>query len=108
VLCDKKIPLRLKGRVYRIVVRSTITYGTECWPIKKPHVQRIRVAEMRIIRWMCGHMRFDKIRNKVIRGKIGVASTEDKMRDVGLRWFGHIRRSMDTPIRRCKNFDRIR
>ena len=34
-----------------------------------------------MIRWICGHTRLDKIRNEVIRGKIGVASIEDKIRD---------------------------
>jgi len=53
---------------------------------------------------VCGHTRFAKIRNEVIRGKIEVASVEDKLRDARLRWFDHIR-SMDTPVKRCENFD---
>ena len=56
---------------------------------------------MRMIRWICGHTRLDRIRNEVIRGKIGVASIEDKMREARLRWFGHIkRRPMNAPMRR--------
>ena len=50
VLCDRRIPLRLKGRAYHIVVRPALLYGAECWPVKKSHVQRMRVAEMRMIR----------------------------------------------------------
>jgi len=48
-------------------------------------------------------MRLDKIRNEVIRGKIGVASIEDKMREARLRWLGHMRRRpRDAPVRRCE------
>ena len=39
-----------------MVVRSVLMYGAECEPIKKSHVKRMRVAEMRMIHWMCGHM----------------------------------------------------
>ena len=69
VLCYKKIPLKLKGRVYRTVVRPTLLYGAECWPTKRSHLQRMKVAEMRMLRWICGHTRLDKIRNEVIRDK---------------------------------------
>jgi len=69
VLCDKKIPLRLKGRAYRMVVKQALLYGAEYWPIKKSRVQRMTVAEIRMLHWMCGHTRFDGIRNRVIRGK---------------------------------------
>jgi len=35
-----------------------------------------------------------------------VASTEDKIREARLRWFGHIRRrSLDTLVRRCDEFN---
>jgi len=38
VLCDRRIPLRLKGRVYRMIVRPALLYGTEYWLIKKSQV----------------------------------------------------------------------
>ncbi|XP_070004357.1 uncharacterized protein [Nicotiana sylvestris] len=61
----------------------------------------MKVAEMRMLRWMCEHSKMDKIRNEVIREKVGVAPVEDKMREARLRWFGHIqRRSIDVPVRR--------
>ena len=40
---------------------------------------------MRMICWMCGHTRLDKIKNEMIRGKIGVASIEDKIKEARLR-----------------------
>ncbi|XP_070033093.1 uncharacterized protein [Nicotiana tomentosiformis] len=63
----------------------------------------MKVAEMRMLRWMCGHTLLDKIMIEDIRVKVVVAPIEDKMRKAKLRWFGHVkRRSMDTPVRRCE------
>ncbi|XP_070005819.1 uncharacterized protein [Nicotiana sylvestris] len=103
VLCDKNVPLRLKGKFYKVVVRPTILYGVECWPVKNSHVQQMKVAKMRMLRWMCGHTRLDRIRNEVIRDKVGVSHVEAKMHEARLRWFGHVkRRNADAPIRRCE------
>jgi len=67
----------------------------------------MKVVEMRMLRWICGHTRLDKIRNKVIRDKIRVATIEDKIREARLRWFRHIRRrSWDALVRRCDKLDR--
>ena len=100
-LCDRKIPLRLKGKFYRTAVRPAMLYGAECWPVKKQHEHKMGVAEMRMLRWMCGHTRMDKIRNEDIRNKVGVAPVEEKMREHRLRWFGHVvRRPLDAPVRK--------
>ncbi|PHU27172.1 hypothetical protein BC332_05504 [Capsicum chinense] len=103
VLCDKKVPPKLKGKFYRVAVRPTMLYGIECWPVTNSHIQKLKVAEMRMLRWMCGHTRKDRVRNEIIREKVGVASVEDKMREVRLRWFGHVmRRGSDALVRRCE------
>ncbi|XP_018631467.1 uncharacterized protein [Nicotiana tomentosiformis] len=67
ILCDKNMSPAHKGKFYRELVRPTMLYGAECWLIKK-----IKVAEMRMLRLMCGHNRKYKIRNEVIRDKSGV------------------------------------
>ena len=54
-------------------------------PIKRHHAQKMSVAEMRMLRWMCGNTRRDKVRNEDIRTKISVASIEEKMRENCLR-----------------------
>ena len=42
----------------------------------------------------------------MIRGKIGVTSIEDKMRETRLRWFGHVRRRpIDAPVRKCETIE---
>ncbi|XP_070042637.1 uncharacterized protein [Nicotiana tomentosiformis] len=73
VLCDKKVPPKLKGTFYRAVVRPTMLYDAECWAAKNSHTQKMKVEEMRMLRWMCRHTRLDKIRNEDIWEKVGVA-----------------------------------
>jgi len=46
-------------------------YGSEYWVIDRRIEQRVRVAEMRILRWINGMTREDRIRNKCVRGSIG-------------------------------------
>ncbi|KAL6556647.1 hypothetical protein OROGR_005935 [Orobanche gracilis] len=104
-LCDPGIPNRLKGKFYRTAIRLALLYGTECWAVKQCHVHKMSVAEMRMLRWMCGHMRKDRVRNEIIRTKVGVTCIENKMRENRLRWFGHIkRREMDAPVRRLERW----
>ncbi|KAF3621027.1 Pyrroline-5-carboxylate reductase [Capsicum annuum] len=75
-------------------------YGAECWPVKNSHIQKLKVAEIRILRWTCGRTRKDRVRNEIIRENVRVASVEDKMREVRLRWFGHVmRRGSNAPVR---------
>ncbi|KAI5742912.1 hypothetical protein M8J77_012557 [Diaphorina citri] len=66
VLCDndKRMSLKMKGKVYRTVVRPAMIYGAETWAVKMVHEKRLEVAEMRILRWSCGVTRLDKIRNE--------------------------------------------
>ncbi|KAF3665017.1 hypothetical protein FXO38_09825 [Capsicum annuum] len=75
VLCDMKVPPKLKGKFHRVVVRMAILYRVECWPVKNSHIQKVKVAEMQILRWMCRHTRKDK---------------------------HMMRRGLDAPVRRCE------
>ncbi|KAL6560073.1 hypothetical protein OROHE_006311 [Orobanche hederae] len=105
VLCDPGMPHRLKGKFYRMAIRPALLYGTECWAVKQCHVQKMNVAEMRMLRWMCGHTKKDRLRNEVIRKKVRVASIEEKMMENRLRWFGHVRRRpVDAPVRRLESW----
>ena len=60
-------------------------YGSKCLTVKKQHIQRVCVAEMRMLRLMYGVTRKDRKRNIFIREQLGIASIEDKMRGNHLR-----------------------
>jgi len=103
VLCDKKILVGLKQRVYRMVVRPTMLYSSKCWPIKKTQVQIVMTAEMRMIWWICSYTKLDKIRNEMITEKMGMTPIEDKTRETRLWWSGHVKRmSENVPVGKCE------
>ncbi|KAL5146225.1 Pachytene checkpoint protein 2 [Glycine soja] len=107
VLCDAKVPIKLKGKFYRTAVRPAILYGTECWAVKSQHENKVGVAEMRMLRWMCGKTRQDKIRNEAIRERVGVAPIVEKIVENRLRWFGHVeRRPVHSVVRRVDQMER--
>ena len=54
VLCDRRMPVKLKGKVYKTVIRPAMLYGAETWATTKRQEKRIEVTEMRMLRWMCG------------------------------------------------------
>jgi hypothetical protein len=72
VLCDMKFPIELKGNFYWTIVRLGMLYGTECWAVKNQGENKLSVAEMRMLRWMCGKTRWNKIRNGYIRVKSNI------------------------------------
>jgi hypothetical protein len=93
------VPQRLKGKFYRTAIRPAMLYGAECWPTKRRHVHLLSVAEMRMLRWFCGHTRRDRVRNEEIRDRVGVAPIEEKLIQHRLRWFGHVqRRPPEAPV----------
>ncbi|GJZ59324.1 polyprotein [Tanacetum coccineum] len=103
VLCDRRIPLKLKGKFYRVAIRPAMLYGSECWPITKAQANRVEVAELRMLRWTCGKTMVDMIPNGVFRAELDVDSIIDKMREGRLRWFGHVKRRPETaPVRRVE------
>ncbi|VDP26800.1 unnamed protein product [Heligmosomoides polygyrus] len=53
-----------------------------------------------MLRWMAGVTRMNRIRNDATRRKFGVAPIADKMREVRLRWYGHVLRGKGGSVRK--------
>ncbi|KAK3565550.1 hypothetical protein QTP86_011915 [Hemibagrus guttatus] len=92
VLCDRKISARIKGKVYRTVVRPAMLYGLETVSLRKRQDSELEVAELKMLRFSLGVTRLDRIRNEFIRGTAHVGRLGDKVREARLRWFGHVQR----------------
>ncbi|KAK3554531.1 hypothetical protein QTP70_024441, partial [Hemibagrus guttatus] len=50
VLCDRKISARIKGKVYRTVVRAAMLYGLETVSLRKRQESELEVAELKMLR----------------------------------------------------------
>ncbi|EPB70089.1 hypothetical protein ANCCEY_10810 [Ancylostoma ceylanicum] len=96
ILCDRRCSRVLKGKIYRRVVRPTLMYGSECWPLSKTHERmlntRCEMIEMRMLRWACGLTRCDRVPNEDIRTIMQTAPIQLKLRAQRLRWYGHVMR----------------
>uniref|UniRef100_A0A914XIS3 Reverse transcriptase domain-containing protein n=1 Tax=Plectus sambesii TaxID=2011161 RepID=A0A914XIS3_9BILA len=90
ILCDPRMPQWLKGKVYCSVVCPALLYGSECWATTTKDEQRMKTTEMRMLRWMCGLTRLDRVRNEAVRRMVGMAEITDKMQEGQLWWFRHV------------------
>ena len=90
VICDRRLPARVKGKVYSIVVRQAMVLRLET--VIKKQVEEMEVAEIRKLMFAIGQTRKGKIRNEYIRGTVKVKRLGMKMREGRLRWYGHVMR----------------
>lgn len=65
--------------------------------VKSQQQSKLNVLEIKMLRWMSGHTKHDKIRNKIIIGKVGLALNEEKTVESHLRGVGYMWR------KRCRN-----
>ena len=68
VVYDKKVPIKMKRKLYKTVVRPAMVYGSECWALCKQEERRLHTTEMKMVRWSQGKTRKDIIKNETIRG----------------------------------------
>ena len=100
VICDRRVPARVKGKMYKVAVRPAMLYGLETVALTKRQEAEMEVAELKMLRFSLGVTRMDKIRNEYIRGTAQVGMFGEKTREARLRWYGHLRRKDDGYIGR--------
>ena len=62
-----------KAAVYKTVIISIIMRGCETWTLRHAERDLLERTEMRMLRWMMGIKRIEKIRTEGIRARAGVA-----------------------------------
>ena len=92
VICDRRLPAKVKGKVYSSVVRPAMVYELETVAVTKTQVEEMEVTKMKMLRFAMGVTRKDKIRNEHIRSTVKVERLGMKIREARLRWYGHVMR----------------
>ena len=119
VVCDKKMPIRLKVKIYSTVVRPVLMYGSETWALRQKEEAKLERTEMRMLRWIMGISLLERLENDEIRRMAGVVKITEMIREARLRWCGHVlrmdggervRRAWEEPVRgrRSRGRQRIR
>ena len=96
VLCDRKLSAKVKGKMYKSVVRPAMLYGMETMAVTERQMGKMEVSELKMVRWALGVTRKDKIRNEYVRGTAKIAKLGDKLQNARLRWYGHVKRREKT------------
>ena len=68
VICDRGVPARVKGKVYKVAVRPAMLYGLDTLALTKRQEAEMEVAELKMLPFSLGVTIMDKIRNEYIRG----------------------------------------
>ena len=104
VVLDKKMPMKLKMKIYKTVIRPVLLYGGETWALRRKEEQLLERTEMRMIRWINGISLRERIESEDIRKMCGICSIKHKAREARLRYFGHVmRREEEDPTKRAKD-----
>lgn len=86
------VSLKVKGKIYRAIVISTLLYGAESWTVYRSHVKKLHAFMMRHLRTIMKVTWKDKVTNKEILERTGLTPMEDMLIRKNLRWTGHIMR----------------
>jgi len=92
----KDIGLKVKGRIYVVLVLSILLYGSECWCMKKMLMDKLRSFYHKCVRDLCGinmyHTQQHHITTTSLLARLGIHSIEHYYYSRCLSWGGHVAR----------------
>ena len=95
ILCDQKLPMSLRRRMYDQCVLPAMSYGAETWTTTKQLEQKLRTTQRAMERRMLKITLKDRIRNSDIRKQTQVKDIIQKIKQAKWRWAGHVMRRED-------------
>lgn len=84
------VSTRVKCKIYRAIVLSTLLYGAESWTLYTSQVKKLHAFMMRHLRAIMRISWKDKVTNKEVLERANLPSMEDLLIRKNLRWTGHV------------------
>ena len=95
VINDRKLPRRLKVKMYLTVIRSVLLYEAETWTVGKKEERILESTKMRMLRRIKGVTLRDRLTSVNISRELGVNDIIEKAREIRLWWYGHLTKMDD-------------
>ncbi|XP_047476374.1 uncharacterized protein LOC125030385 [Penaeus chinensis] len=87
VISDRKMPRKLKMKLYSTIIRPVLLYVAEVWTMGI-----LEATEMRMSRRIKYVTLRERERSTDIRRELGVRDINEKVREIRMRWYGHVKR----------------
>ena len=87
---NHNVSIRVKEKIYRAIILSTLLYGAETWTVYRRHVKKPHAFMMRHLRSIMKIRWQDKVTNIKVLKRAGLPSMEDLLIRKNLRWTGHL------------------
>jgi hypothetical protein len=97
---NNHVSVKVKAKVYRAVVLTTLLYGAETWTIYRQQVKKLHAYMMRQLRDILRISWHDKISNAEILRRTGLPHMSDLLIQKNLRWIGHVHRMEESRLPR--------
>ena len=78
-------PAHYGGARYPKMMNGAMT----TWAVKNAQKKKLDVAEMRMLRWMSGVTKLNRIRTEITIGTAKVGEISTKVQEIRLNWYGH-------------------
>ena len=85
-------------RLYESLVKSTMLYSAELWPLTIPQKKKLEAAHHKFQRRLLGITWKDKVRNEDIRNQTKLQRMYLIIKERRPRWLGHVLRMEDDRI----------
>ena len=92
-MLDVKIPLKLRIKVYKIIIRPVLLYGMETWSLRQKEESLHERMEMREARYRIHISRVGKRSHGGITRMCGTCGIVMRAREARVRYFTRIKRN---------------